>query len=71
MIKFCADTTLEIVESFDEVAEKAETVQETFGTSDPVDAEIIDEQNGLCQLEFGDGSQAFGVPRNSFVVIQE
>ena len=68
-IKFFRDTALEIVESFDDATEKASTVNETFLAGDPVQADIIDERDGLCQLEFGDGSQAFCVPRSSFEII--
>lgn len=72
MIKFHNTVTLEVIESFDEAEDSVDgNVLETFAANEPVQASIIDEQNGMCQLEFGDGSQAFCVPRNSFEVISE
>jgi exosome complex RNA-binding protein Rrp4 len=72
MIKFFADTTLYIVEEFDE---KSDTVtkdcHETFKAGDLVQADIVDdsENAGYVDLQFGDGSMTYHVLRGSFEVV--
>lgn len=74
MIKFKADTELEVVTDFDE---KTDTITgsetETFKAGEPVDADIIDdrEEKGeqFVDLQFGDGSVAFGVQRSCFDIV--
>lgn len=69
MIAFKQDVTLTVVESFDEKTEKVEEVEETFKAGEFVDGDIVDEEDGKCQIEFGDGSQTYGVPRETFDVL--
>jgi len=69
MIKFYNTVTVPVVESFDEETETAEITDEVFEANKWVDAEIIREENGKCELEFGDGGVAFSIPRDSFEVV--
>jgi len=74
MISFKNDTELTLVTSFDE---KTDTITgeetETFKAGEPVDADIIDENETkgemFVDLQFGDGSVAFGVQRECFDVL--
>lgn len=74
MITFKANTELNLVTSFDE---KTDTITgeaiETFKAGEKVDADIIDdrEEKGemFVDLQFGDGSVAFGVQRDCFDII--
>lgn len=74
MIKFKFDTQLEVVTDFDEKTDNITGVEtETFKAGERVDAEIISdrEEKGdvFVDLQFGEGSVAFGVQRDSFEVI--
>lgn len=72
MISFIKDTKLEVIDSFDEVADEVEDCHyETFKAGEPVDAEIVDEDAGHVHLQFGSGGVAFGVERSMFVIIPE
>lgn len=70
MIAFKQDTEITFVTEFDFKADEI-TGEETelFKAGEPIDAEIIDEEDGLVTLECGDGSLAYSIPRNSFDVI--
>ncbi len=69
MIRFHQDTTLEVVENFNEETEEAGTTEETFRAGEPVDAEIETENGDYVDLQFADGSMAYHVFRLSFEVI--
>ena len=74
MIKFIKDTTLTIVESFNEATDQIEEqTEETFKAGEPVDADIVSLDNPdspYVDLQFGGGGGvAFGVPRSSFITI--
>ena len=70
MITFNKDTTLQVVEEFNEKRDEilAHSL-ETFKAGEMVDAEIIDEDGPFVTLEFGNGGVAFTVERESFIVI--
>jgi hypothetical protein len=70
MIKFHQDTTLYIVEAFDEKADQvSEDSTETFKAGELVDVEIVSENADYCDLQFGDGAVTFAVPRSSFEIV--
>lgn len=70
MIKFFADTTLYIVEEFDEKLDKViKDCDQTFKAGELVQADIVSENNGYCELQFGDGSVSYNVPRGSFEIV--
>ena len=68
MIKFIQETTLTIVENFNEAEDRIEEqTEETFKAGEPVDADIVSLDGEYVDLQFGyGGGVAFGVPRNSF-----
>lgn len=72
MIAFKQQTTLTVVEEFNET--KDEVVadsQETFQANERVDADIIEEDGPFVTLEFGNGGVAFAVERESFNILSE
>ena len=74
MIKFLTETTLTIVEGYDEATDNStEESVETFKTGQLVDADIVSEEEtkdpvqGYVDLQFGGGGGvAFGVLRSCF-----
>lgn len=68
-IRWVKDTMLEIIEYFDEETEEAETVHETFQKGEHQYVDIVDEdkERGTVNIQFGDGSMAYGVPKDRFV----
>jgi hypothetical protein len=70
MIAFKQQTTLTIVEEFNEKRDEvvAESI-ETFKAGEPVDASIIAEDGPFVELEFGNGGVAFAVERESFDIL--
>jgi hypothetical protein len=79
MIQFLTETTLTIVEGYDEATDNiTEESVETFKTGEPVDADIVSEEEtkdpvqGYVDLQFGGGGGvAFGVQRSCFEVIPD
>jgi hypothetical protein len=70
MIAFKQQTTLNIVEEFNEKRDEVEVEStETFKAGEPVDADILDEDGPFVSLEFGNGGVAFAVDRESFDVL--
>ena len=74
MIKFKSDTQLEVVTDFDENTDTITGIEtETFKAGEKVDGEIISdrEEKGdvFVDIQFGDGSVAFGVQRDCFEVV--
>jgi exosome complex RNA-binding protein Csl4 len=72
MIKFFVDTTLNIVEDFDDLNDMITSeVQETFKAGELVQADIVSQNGDYVDLQFGDGSMAFNVFRHSFEIIED
>lgn len=72
MITFKQQTTLSVVERFNEAKDEIEEQsEETFAAGEKVDAEIIDEDGPFVTLEFGNGGVAFSVERESFDVLPD
>jgi len=70
MIKFFADTTLYIVEEFDEKADKViKDCHETFKAGELVQADIVSENASYADLQFGDGSMTYHVLRSLFEIV--
>ena len=71
-IKFKETAELELVVNFDEKTETGQFETETFkaGDIEEVDTVSINFDLGTVDIQFGDGSVAFGVPRHLFEVIE-
>ena len=78
MIKFKQDTTLQVVEGYDEENDNiTEEVEETFKEGELVDADIVsddddsdDDDSDYVDIQFGDGSVAFHIQRDCFEVVE-
>jgi len=74
MIKFKQDTTLQIIEGYDEEADNiVEEFEETFKKGELVDADIVsdDDDSDYVDIQFGDGgSVAFRIQRDCFEVVE-
>lgn len=71
MIKFKQDTTLQVIENFDEDTDTITSqVEETFKKGELVDADIYytEKEGECCDIQYGDGSISLMVKRNSFEV---
>ena len=71
MITFKQNTTIVIVENFDEISEETDTSTETFKAGEKYDGDIVSQDGNICDIQFADGSLAFGIMRNSFDIISE
>ncbi len=71
-VEFLLDCEIEVIESFDEAMDGAESTSELFRTGDQTEFDIIDHPqrfNGdeledhptMVNVQFGDGSVAFGL----------
>ena len=69
MITFKNKTSVQVIENFDEATDKAETVEQTFEAGELVDADISDEKDGICELQYGDGSISQGIRRELFDIV--
>jgi len=72
MIKFHEDTQLTIVEEFDFLNDNI--INEStpvFKAGELVDADIVKEEDGYVDLQFGDGSVAFTIQRDCFDVVDD
>jgi hypothetical protein len=70
MIKFTRDITLHVVENFDEeLDEEISGFDETFRMGEKSDADIWEKFNDIVSIQFGDGSVAFGVPKDCFETV--
>ena len=77
MIKFKQDTTLQVVEGYDEENDNiTEEVEETFKKGELVSADIVsdddnsDDDSDYVDIQFGDGSVAFRIQRDCFEVVE-
>ena len=66
MIRFKQNVTLVVVDHYDEETETTHEHDETFAAGEEVDLDIVDIDRGHAQLQFGDGSVAYGVPVELF-----
>lgn len=71
MITFKNKTSVQVIENFDESTDTAETVEQIFEAGELVDAEITSEENGVCELQYGDGSISQGIRRELFNIVPD
>jgi hypothetical protein len=73
MIAFKKDIELTVVTEFDEATDNITGEEkDIFKAGEPVDADILDRGDNTenyVDLQFGDGSMAFGVERSSFDIL--
>jgi hypothetical protein len=67
MLKFTREIEAEVVTRILS-EDRSETTTEIFSPKTPYDGEIINEINGFVDIQFGDGSCIFGLPKDCVVV---
>lgn len=70
-IKFPDACEVEIVESYDEATDTAETSEEQFQAGDIEDVEFLEDHGESVDVQFGDGSVAYNLLKEFFEVIPE
>lgn len=72
MIKFKQDTTLQVIEGYDEENDNiTEESENTFKKGELIDADIYnDDKTGYVDIQFGDGSVSTGVQKSCFEVVK-
>ena len=71
-IKFTHATELEVVTDYDGDTERPQTVNEVFSPGDQIEVDVVGcsgaprQSDHSLDLQFGDGSVAFGVPGDCF-----
>jgi len=69
-IKFNQNVELQVIEGFDEEADEVtDACFETFLKNEVHEVDIVDEDKGVCTLQFGDGSCSYCVQKAWFDVI--
>jgi hypothetical protein len=65
-VKFLQDCQLEVILSYDEKTDHAETALESFSKDESVTFDVFDvmEDVGTINVQFGDGSCIYGLPIN-------
>jgi len=64
--KFIEDCELEVVVSYDEISDSTESEIECFCVGDTADFDIVDDNGDNVDVQFGDGSVSYGVPKRYF-----
>jgi hypothetical protein len=70
-IKFLQDCELEVVESFDEATDTAETRNEIFKKDEIFEGDVVSETEITIDFQFGDGSVVYGLNTSLFEVLPE
>ena len=71
MIKLATKTELEIIENCVEENDYAPaTCSEVFEPNQMAAGEVVSEEDGYADIQFGDGSMAYSVPTELFTVVQ-
>ncbi len=65
-IEWQVDAELEIVSTYDEETDVAETSNELFSQGTRSEVDIIEDNGETVDIQFGDGSMAFGVSKVCF-----
>lgn len=69
MIRFRVKTTLQVIDNYDAKAEVVDDTEETFEQGEKVDADIFNEDGDRVDVQFADGSMAYGVLKDEIEVM--
>lgn len=71
-LTFLKDIELEVVENYDEDDDSYESVDEIFHKGEEIDdVDIMDKHDEFFNVQFGDGSVAYGVPYAAVQITEE
>lgn len=62
-IKFLVSAELEVVESYDEENDKAETSNVSFSVGNTVEVDVLSETEDRISVQFADGSCCYGIDK--------
>ena len=69
-IKFNQDVELQVIEGFDDEADEVtDACMEMFRKDEVHDVDIVDEEDEICTLQFGDGSCSYCVQKAWFEIL--
>ena len=69
-IEILEDIELEIIETYNEETDEADSYSETFMKGNTEEVDIINSNEDFVDFQFGDGSVSLGVPKNVFRIIE-
>jgi hypothetical protein len=67
ILTFAKQTSLIVVESYNEPEDRVETVDVDFDESETIEVDILEVREDSVDIQFGDGSVAFAIPIECFV----
>ncbi len=70
-IKWLKDVTITCVESYDEKNGMVDETDESFVKDEVTEFDIFDDRGITVNIQFGDGSVAYGVPKSIYEVIEK
>ena len=70
IIQFIKEIELQIVESIDEESDTINDSTEVFQIGEENDVDVFGDHPEDVDMQFGDGSCAFHVPKNAYTIIK-
>jgi hypothetical protein len=71
LIRFKEQTELEVVNSYDEEHDEVDSDNETFQPGVEYDVCLLGGDDDFIDIQFGDGSCAYGVPKDILEITEE
>lgn len=69
IVSFNEDCVIQVIEYYDEETDEPVGDIEEFQTGEEVEWDIVDDNDDTVNIQFPEGSVAFGIRKNSFTVI--
>jgi hypothetical protein len=69
-VKWLQRVNLTVVESYDAKHDKTEESSEVFEKDEVTEFDIFDDRGETVNIQFGDGSVAYGVPKALYEVVE-
>lgn len=71
IIKLKEAIEIEVVESYDDETEEVVSCGETFEAGEELDVDIFNDHSDTVDVQFGDGSVTYNLPKSTFTIIKE
>ena len=68
-VKWLQDVSLNVTETFDEETDTADEYTVNFKQDEVTEFDIFDDRGDTVNIQFGDGSVAYGVPKSLYEII--
>lgn len=69
VIRFNEKCELEIIDSYNEETDDAETHNEVFAKGEEVECDLVDDNGTSVNVQFADGSMLYCLPKNLYTVL--